>query len=561
MDEDVPGTCRLYDVEASSTTSDAPLLVPQPTDSPHDPLNWSLTRKVWHTILVCSVTGLTAAISNDAGSAQDQMNEQLGISYDVMNDAAGILFLGIAMATFLLYPSTILYGRRIQYMISLVFGFLGSIWFARTQTAGDSIGSQLFCGISESCAEALVQLSLCDIYFSHQRGSAIAMYVLATSVGTFMGPLLAGLIETGQGTFRWIGWWGAISSGLLLVVFFFGLQESYYDRTLAERETRKNLGDDAIGDRHFKAGDDRHILGEEAMAKSDEKGAPAQELIAPRPRANDPATTSSSRSRAYLKSIALITPSRQVRGTGLAQYGRLLWTFPRIFLLPAVVYSGIQWGAQDAWLTFYLTTEAETWYDAPYNYTDKAAGLMNVPSLIGAIIGCLYAGPLSDWFCLWCARRRGGLRESEDRLVFFVLPGLVSPAGMLLFGIGSDRGWHWPVPYLGLGFIGFGWGCAGDLALSYLIDSYPELVLEGLVAVALINNLIAMVGAFVTQSWLDSAGVAGTYISLAVLDFVIIIVLTAIIMVYGKRWRRASVARYSVCLQMKETMNLGNFGG
>lgn len=74
-------------------------------------------------------------------------------------------------------------------MLSLFFGFIGSIWFARTQNASSSIGSQFFVGVSESCAEALVQLSLSDIFFVHQRGSAIAVYVLATSVGTYTGPL------------------------------------------------------------------------------------------------------------------------------------------------------------------------------------------------------------------------------------------------------------------------------------------------------------------------------------------------------------------------------------
>lgn len=344
LQEDIPGTVRLYDADASSTTSDAPLLVPQPSDSPNDPLNWSLPRKVWHTILVCSITGLTAAISNDAGSAQDNMNAELGISYNVMNDAAGILFLGIALATYFFYPSTVLYGRRIQYMVALTFGFLGSIWFASVQTAGDSIGSQLFVGMSESCAEALVQLSLCDIYFTHQRGSAIALYVLATSVGTFLGPLLSGLIETGQ-SWRWIGWWGAISSGLVLVLTTLTLQESYFDRYLAAQDERSR---DRNIEKRFKADEDRPIRGDAALEKNHGQSKPVHELVNPVPKANDPLVTTVSTGRAYLKSIALITPSRQVRGRGFEQYLSLLLNFPRVFLLPAVIYSGIQWGAQDS---------------------------------------------------------------------------------------------------------------------------------------------------------------------------------------------------------------------
>ena len=54
-DEKLPGTVRLYETDVSSTTSDAPLLIPCPSDSPSDPLNWSILRKTWHAALVCSV--------------------------------------------------------------------------------------------------------------------------------------------------------------------------------------------------------------------------------------------------------------------------------------------------------------------------------------------------------------------------------------------------------------------------------------------------------------------------------------------------------------------------
>ncbi len=52
------------------------------------------------------------------------------------------------------------------------------------------------------------------------------------------------------------------------------------------------------------------------------------------------------------------------------------------------------------------------------------------------------------------------------------------------------------MPYVGLGMIGFGWGCAGDLSLAYLMDCYPEMILEGMVGVAVINNTLACVFTF-----------------------------------------------------------------
>ena len=77
FDEVIPGTRRLFDVDGNPLQSDHGLkkhgdivLVPQPTESPNDPLHWSIPRKIWQSTLVCFVTALTAATSNDAGSSQ-----------------------------------------------------------------------------------------------------------------------------------------------------------------------------------------------------------------------------------------------------------------------------------------------------------------------------------------------------------------------------------------------------------------------------------------------------------------------------------------------------------
>jgi len=165
MDSDdfLPGTTRLIVSSSSESINSALLkhgdivLEPQPTNSPNDPLNWSLPRKYWHVFLVCFITGFTAATANDAGSAQDGMNTDLGLSYNSMNTGAGVLFIGIGYWTLLISPAAWLYGRRITYLVCLVLGLVGAIWMARVQTTEDSIWNQLFVGASEACAEANVQ--------------------------------------------------------------------------------------------------------------------------------------------------------------------------------------------------------------------------------------------------------------------------------------------------------------------------------------------------------------------------------------------------------------------
>lgn len=76
FNEVLPGTHRLYDTNGTALQSDVGLkkhgdivLVPQPTDSPNDPLHWSMPRKILHSSLVCLIVGISSATSNDCGES------------------------------------------------------------------------------------------------------------------------------------------------------------------------------------------------------------------------------------------------------------------------------------------------------------------------------------------------------------------------------------------------------------------------------------------------------------------------------------------------------------
>lgn len=557
-EEFLPGTQRAFDSEGKPLPPEAGLkrhgdivLVPQPTDSPNDPLHWSLPRKIWHSLLVCYVTALTAATSNDAGAAQYNENLELGISYGSFNTGAGILFAAIGYWTLLSSPAVYLYGRRILYLVGMTWGFIGGIWFAKGQTTSDALWNQLFVGASESVAEATVQLSLMDLWFQHQRGSVLGVYVLATSVGTFLGPLIASYIADSSLDWRWIGWFGAIFSGATFLVLLFGLEETSFHR-----------------DRYYSNNGDRYLIDGENRTGSEnsdgmEQGSGDKEKIAggpePEPTPHAPSTAeqrfaAEDRPKTYWQRIAIITPAPNLRGIGFKQYFQRLFHTLRIFTFPAVLYSGLQWGAQDAWLTFYLTVEEDTWYGPPWNYSDAADGNMNLPCLIGAVIGCFYGGYLSDKFVMWMAKRNGGIMEAEHRLWLMFPCAAIFPTGLWLFGIGTSYGWAWPVPYVGLGFIGFGWGCAGDLSMAYLMDAYPEMVLEGMVGVATINNSIALIFTFTASDWLDASGIRNTFIAIGVLSFVFIMT-TVPMMIWGKKARRWTRGRYQRFLEIRDGLS------
>ncbi|KAK1496429.1 major facilitator superfamily transporter [Colletotrichum cuscutae] len=569
--EVIPGTRRLYDENGNNLPGDASLLkhgdivlVPQPTESPNDPLRWSLARKIWHSCLVLYIVGLTAATSNNAGSGADGVNEEYGISYDAFNTGAGVLFIAIGYWTLLSSPLVHLYGRRLGYLISMVVNIGGLIWYARITNVGGVVWSQLFVGAAESVGEATVQLSLLDIWFEHQTGSVLGIYTFATAIGTYLGPLIGAYVSSGLG-WRWIGYVGTIICGISLIVIYFGLEETEFnrDRYLTGNGERYPVDDGnrtaatVVPEKTSAQASARNSVSIERDPTSGQDASVTEKQHTPHlaetttgtdhgsmvsTTARDRMAFSYSRRKTYWDRIRIITPAPNLQGTGFKQYLFRLWHTLRVFTFPAVWYAGLQWGLQNICLTFYLTVQEDWWYGPPWNYSAAAVGNMNLPTLIGSLIGCIYGGYGSDQFMLWMIKRNKGVMESEFRLYLMALCTVIFPTGMWLFGIGSARGWDWPLPYVGLGFIGFGYGCAGDLSLAYLADSFPEMVLEGMVGVAVINNTIAMLFTFVASYWLDS-GMENCFIALGVLSFVIMGLSLPMIM-FGKRSRRWAKDRY-----------------
>lgn len=565
----IPGTDYLFangteDQEELQKQGDV-VLIPQPTVSPNDPLNWPSWRKFLQLLMVLIVTGLTSATSNSASAAQQGMIDEYGFSWGIFNTGAGVLFIGIGYWTLLSAPSVSLWGCRINYLVGTLLGIVGNAWYAKTKTVADAIVSQLFIGASEAVTEAVAQLSITQVFFQHQAGHYIGIYVMAISIGTFLGPMLGGFAADNIG-WPWVGWLGLICSVFVFFLLFFGLEETYFDRAHFESSKRVKL--EAVNSARVTNGNSTPKV-ENDMEKTDASingGFDSHPLeittsVNVRPDIVGEAKQEvSDKPKTYLQRIAIITPAVNLKGWGFKQYIERLFLMLRVFLFPPVIYSGLQWGAQDAWLTFYITVESDNYSEDPYNYSDTGVAIMNVPSLIGAIIGCIYCGYFSDWFVAWMAKRNNGVREAETRLWLMVAAAVISPLGMFLYGIGTEHGWgsegssvSWAGPYIGLGFIGFGWGCAGDLSMSYLVDCYPEMVLEGMVGVSVINNTLGMIFSFVCDYWLDT-GVQNTFIAIGVLDF-FFMALTIPMIFWGKKCREWTRSSYFTFVEKRDKLD------
>lgn len=138
---------------------------------------------------------------------------------------------------------------------------------------------------------------------------------------------------------------------------------------------------------------------------------------------------------------------------------------------------------------------------------EKDKKLLLTWTVVGNVAGALAGGLLTDVWVRRCARRRGGKFVPEDRLVLLVIPFIIGPAGLLMFGFGAQKGLHWIVLYVGYGFISIS-PAAANIAMTYVLDSYPEVALEGMLMVNGVKELVAFAFTYGFTRWVSKVGYA-----------------------------------------------------
>ncbi|KAJ5206809.1 Major facilitator superfamily domain general substrate transporter [Penicillium cf. griseofulvum] len=509
-----PGTVRLEDIHQSSGQL---VLFPTPSADPNDPLNWSKSRKVLNFSLV-SFFVLWTFVQLDIGfTAWGPMQEQLKVSVDMLNAGAAVNYSGLAVGCIFFMPLLHKYGRRPIYISSVAMQFAACIWQANTYTKGDIIGSNLISGIGGALSEIVVQITIADMFFVHQHATMNGWYVVAQLTGASLGPVASGYIVVAQG-WRWIWWWCVIFFGITLLCVLFLFEESKYipvlnghDATAAQRTSEPS--------EPLKDGD---VL--DAKIPS--------ETIAERVSTNPDIQL-----KTYFQRMALVTPTNELLWPHFYQPIVTLFTFP------AVAYAAITYGSTLCWFAIMISLQASYLILPPYNFDAVGIGLMNIAPFIGGVLGFPFGGYLSDKSILWLSNRNGGIYEPEMRLWLALPITIISPGGILMFGLGLASGAHWSVLAVGFGFFGFALAAISGITLSYLMDCYQDIIGDALVGVVFMRNIFSVIVLFVLTPWVNAMGMRDLHILVAVIAFVILL-LPIPLLVWGKKARIATAPRY-----------------
>ena len=449
-------------------------MICRPTDDPNDPLNWPKWQKIINYSLASFYAMMVFAFVNATSPTWGPLADELGFSDATLTNTYAIGCATLAVGAPMLIPFALKYGSRPVYVISSIAQFAISIWAAKTQTVGDWWGvNAVQCWLG-ALAEVLIQMTIADVFFVHQRGLMNSIYIWVANVGGNLALVASGFITLDQG-WRWVWWWCAIFFGIQMVMFFFGFEETKFNGFMitdgrqasvvsTRAQTEQLTGHGEKSEKHSSDTPPASAFPptDEVMLNRETDAAAIRKLSTLHINTTLPRKT-------YWQRLNLLTTTK---GPWIHFLRHSYQPFMILALIPGVLYCSLVYAILTAWSTVQTTALSTYMLDPPYNFNSSQIGLMSLAPFVGSTLGSIIVGPLSDWFALKMARRNGGIYEPEYRFWVFLPFVPFQLAGAWWFAYALAGGASWSQVAVAYGVCNFGSAPLQSLALTYILDAY-----------------------------------------------------------------------------------------
>ena len=284
--------------------------------------------------MILLIVGLSAAVVGAFGPMLSpgfvQISADLGISVNTLSQSTAWLILTIGISLFFANTYAKIYGKRPVYILAVVIMFVGSVWGACAKEYNSFLASRIFSGFGMAPYEVLVQSTLQDIYYVHERATRIAIWNLFLLTGISGGSLISGYIIE-RLNWHWTFGICAILFGIFMFLIVFLVPETSFRRDPVS-DTVPYSG------RQFDV--DETVLGKEISSVS------------------HASETQYSRSRGgkitYIQSLRVYT-GRYSNASFIKIFSRPLI----VFFYPAVLWAFLIYGTTLTWIVVFSVVNAE----------------------------------------------------------------------------------------------------------------------------------------------------------------------------------------------------------
>ncbi|KAK7206128.1 serine/threonine kinase 16 [Myxozyma melibiosi] len=466
------------------------ILVPQPSDDPNDPLNWSIVRRdilfLIHSFGYIINSGVSGPILS--AGALDEAAE-LGVTLTDIALLTGYQLLVIACC------------RIIQ-------------------------------GLGNIAYESIVISVIGDLYCLHERGLRLAVFNFCFGGINCFTSVISGPIVTNLG-WHWLFYIDVIFvAAQCLLMCFWGTETTYI------REAKYEI--DVAGDEIF---DDIDKLAAEHF-EGDSK-TPAEDA---------PTTTADAEKAVQNSSQNPIPAKKTYLQSIMPYHGRFsdesiikLMIRPfAVFLNPGMTWIILAMSIPLAWIVNINYCMSQLYGAPPYNMTAERLGFLAAGPLIGGFLASLFFFVINNPMTLWISRKNNGVFEPEFKLPVGVILGTICLAiGCFGFGNAYHNRQSAIVAAVMYGFVCAGSTTMAITASNYMIDAYREFSVEVIIATMSLKNFIFYGFSYFFNNWVANSGPDIVFDVLGAVAVFTSLVISIPLYIYGKRirswWHRAKL--------------------
>ncbi|RPB28876.1 MFS general substrate transporter [Terfezia boudieri ATCC MYA-4762] len=458
------------------------LLVPQPSDDPNDPLNWPLWKRDVMLVLLCleSIIAVSLGPILAANALTILLVFRTGISGVAL--LTGYHLCGVGVAGLLFVASARIWGTRHLYLLGGMLLVASSIWGALATSYKSFLWARILQGVAVCPFEALVNVSVGDMYPVHQRGMRMALSNLSLYGGAFFTPVIVGITSDRIG-WRWTFWLVVIFGGVLFPFIVFFVPETAYRRPAylnLDISSKENLNALDMTESGF------HSSNEEKFDDVDVLEHPAPEKDS------------------FLKTLLPFNG----RKTDDTFWKVLFRPLPLIFH-PAVFWGMLTQGTLIGWTVMIGVDIAWFYRLYPVNFNPAETGYSYAGGFFGGLVGFVLSGLLSDWSAKYLTRLNKGVYEPEFRIVLVILQMIFGCLGLFGFGFTTNNLQKYPVGasifFFAIEVMGMVIGAVASAL--YIVDAHRNISIEAFTCLLLFKNFFSFGITWIAWDWVIKEGV------------------------------------------------------
>ncbi|TAQ88665.1 hypothetical protein B7494_g3034 [Chlorociboria aeruginascens] len=423
------------------------ILIPQPSEDPNDPLNWSWFKK-HRMLIIISATAFLADYGSATGAVSLLPQSVIwGMTPDQVNhsQAGNVFMLGVGGLTTIILSAY--FGRLPVLFYFVILALVTAIWCSAATSFDSFMAARILNGFFSTVAQGGGLMFVKDLFFFHEHPRKINIWAGFVILSPYVGPLFTAFILSAT---KWNWGFGLLTilTGLCLLAIVFFADETYYNRKIpvTQRPVPQSRIKRLFGIEQWKTVQQRSTLWE-----------------------------------------ATVRPFKVVAK-------------------PTVFISMTYYMCTFAWVVG-INTTLSIFLTPLYNFGLRQIGFFYFTPVVAAILGEVIGHWLHDLAGRIFMRRNNGVLEPEARLIVIWLSTPFVVSGLILLGFCLQNGYHYMLTSLAWGLYVFGIMITTVAIASYNLDCYPE----GSGEVGAWLNQFRTIGGFIISYEQDIEGGAGAY--------------------------------------------------